>query len=164
MSSSVLRHFFLLFPLLGACSLELPPPSGDLPCDGSQVDLWLVYSGGSYVDLRVDTVAPDTAFDPSFDVWMVDEWGPTLDTMAVGPLLASADDEFACTFPPPAYECPALETYAPGDILVAVQSLGTCAGAIGEYQIEATTGLSSAILTYFGTAAPGEVDFYSRGY
>jgi hypothetical protein len=68
-----------------------------------------------------------TAFDPK--MWINDPSGCTI---------GYADDSFACTFPPPEYECPGLEigTLEAGTYEVVVQAYGSCAGSTADYKIE----------------------------
>lgn len=90
---------------------------GDVPCDGSTVDVWSFEGDGSDVAISVDTVASSSAFDIHMFVNDANEC-----------TMAAADDSFDCTYPPPEWQCPALEfptttqTYT-----IIVASYGSCA-------------------------------------
>ena len=103
--------------------------TGSIPCDDSgTVDVWeFTANAGDEVVLSVDTVATATAFDAI--LWVN---GPDTCT------LASADDSFACTFPPPAYECPSIRFTATqtGTHEAVVGTLNTCASSVAEYTID----------------------------
>ncbi len=108
-------------------------PEDDLPCDGSVIDIWTVTaSSGDSITARVDTVAADTAFDPAVGIFE----GSLEEPIAI----AEGDDEFECTFPPLDYMCPEASGTAEvgGTILIVVNNLGSCVGAIGEYVVEVT--------------------------
>jgi hypothetical protein len=98
----------------------------DLDCEGNLADVYR-FTGvdGETVHLTVDTVAEDTAFDPAFYVN-----GPDSCTVI------EADDSFDCTWPPPAYRCPAVELETvDGDYLVVITSRGNCAGDSAAYEL-----------------------------
>jgi hypothetical protein len=100
--------------------------TGELACDGTVADVYqFTADAGQTVFITVDTVAEATAYDPALYVN-----GPD------GCTLVEVDDSFDCTWPPPAYRCPAveLETGA-GDHLIVVTSRGNCAGEVGEYEL-----------------------------
>ncbi|MDP7113231.1 MAG: hypothetical protein QGH45_14755, partial [Myxococcota bacterium] len=100
--------------------------TGQLDCEGTVADAFQ-FSGvaGQTVQLTVDTVAAETSFDPAFYVN-----GPD------GCTVIEADDSFECTWPPPAYSCPAAEIETvDGEYLVVVRSRGACAGAAAEYEL-----------------------------
>jgi hypothetical protein len=76
-----------------------PLRTGTLPCDGRKADVWsITIDEPMMVEIAVDTIASDTAFDPKFFVVGEDEC-----------VDYTADDNFDCTFPPPSYQCPAIE-------------------------------------------------------
>ena len=46
---------------------------GSLPCDGSQTDLWAVdVTAGANVQITIDTINADTAFDTLFEIYSPD--------------------------------------------------------------------------------------------
>jgi hypothetical protein len=101
--------------------------TSSLDCDGEIIDTWTfegVEGGTAYV--TVDTVADETAFDPR--MWVNDPDGCTI---------AAADDSFACTYPPPTYECPGVivEDLTAGTYTVVVNSYGDCAGETADYSL-----------------------------
>jgi len=88
----------------GNCSdLGEPGVFGEVPCDfEAGGDVWqFIVQGGQEVAVVVDTVSPDTTFDPRFR--LVD---------ALSTFLTSGDDECDCAWPPPLgpddwqYGCP----------------------------------------------------------
>ena len=91
--------------------------TGDVACDGLTVDVWSFEGDGSDVAISVDTVATNSAFD--IHMFVNDENECTM---------ASADDTFDCTYPPPEWQCPALEfTTTAQTYTVIVASFGSCA-------------------------------------
>ena len=77
------------------------------------------------VTITVDTVADATTFDPWFVV-----------NDSAGCSIFGADDSFACTFPPPKYDCPAgTLTATAGTYEIIVQNYGNCAGDVAEYKL-----------------------------
>ena len=74
------------------------PVQEDLtPCNGSITDSWeFDVENGQNVLLRADTVDNATAADLRF-------------SGDCGPRMISGDEEIACTFPPPAFQCPEFE-------------------------------------------------------
>ncbi len=106
---------------------------GEIPCDGQSFDLWLIdvpYSG--VLDITVDTLAPDTVFDPYAMLVPGPDWQTT-------PVVAVGDDEFGCTYPPPAYGCPQFSyPVEPGPWYLAIFAYeANCnASGVGAYGID----------------------------
>ena len=104
---------------------------GEFPCvAGSMVphDSWTFEArAGETVSVTVDTVADETAFDPSF-------WVNGPDTCT----LAWVDEGFECTFPPPYFSCPTGKFVAPQDGVyeVFVTGSGICAGETAGYTLD----------------------------
>jgi hypothetical protein len=96
-----------------------------IPCDGIQVDIWEVTTSSSDAfTITVDTVADAPSFDPFIIV----------NNSATGCVDTYADDGFACTNPPPTYECPAAEvTSGPATYEIIVGSLGDCSDEVVTY-------------------------------
>jgi hypothetical protein len=103
--------------------------TGSIPCgDDALVDRWTFdATGGEQIGVSVDTVAADTAFDPSMVVTGPDEC-----------FVASADDSFDCTFLPLDYQCTSTLFTAPttGTYTVTVENLGSCTGTDGAYVLD----------------------------
>jgi len=91
------------------------------------MDVWQVTGeAGGELQISVDTVSADTAFDPW--LFVVEPDGCTT---------AFADDNFDCTYPPPEYSCPAaaVSTEA-GTYQIGVMAYnGSCAGGSAEYEL-----------------------------
>ncbi|MCA9566215.1 MAG: hypothetical protein KC656_00155 [Myxococcales bacterium] len=122
-----------------ACGGHTSPVEHSGDCDEDVVHLWRVhaYADGLYT-VRVDTVADATAFDPDAILYAVDSWSGNPDDVLATDVLGYGDDDFACTFPPPEYECPQMLASVEGatqDLLVVVGILGSCAGAEVEYEL-----------------------------
>ncbi len=97
-------------------------------CDGSTTDVWTFTATGDPAFITIDTVSDDTAFDPR--MWVNDGDACTV---------YYADDNFTCTFPPPQYTCPSIETEATEagvTYSVYVASYGSCAGSEAGYAIK----------------------------
>ncbi len=99
----------------------------DVTCDGKQVDQWtFTVDETQTVDLSVDTVSEETTFDPR--LFIINEEGC---------VVASADDNFECTFPPPSFSCPSTSVeLEPGEYTVLVSSfIDACHDGVddGEY-------------------------------
>lgn len=98
-----------------------------LPCAGGLVDIWTVdVEAGDRLAMLVDTITPDTAFDPALYVSTEDAC-----------LLTSGDDELECSWPPPTYACPSavVTVETTGKLQILVQSLGACTGAQAQYRL-----------------------------
>lgn len=143
-----------LLMLLGPVACTFVPSSnsigGELPCDDGVVDLWRVDTAYESAVISVDTVSPASTFDPAVEAWSVDWWGASVDSIELGYLIDSADDTFPCTYPPSAYECPAISTPPTDDMLVAVRAVGACAGPYAEYELEVSAVDWPADFTYLG--------------
>ena len=130
-----------------------PDADEDLPCDEAQlVDIWTgTVSSNDVVTVRVDTVAASSTFDPR--IFILDP---------AGAVVATADDDFDCEFPPPEYRCPFLEipVELPGDYRVVVaQGAGSdCTGSIGEYSLEVLVDGSELSGFLLGDDVPSPVD------
>jgi len=101
--------------------------SGQLVGAGA-MDRWaFTAAAGQQVVVTVDTLSPDTTFDPA--LWID---GPA------GCALAWGDDELECTAPPPSFGCPAIRFTAPEDGVyeVVVTGVASCAGLVGSYVID----------------------------
>lgn len=99
-------------------------------CDGKKVDVWTLDIDSSMtLGLAVDTVDSETAFDAKMIVMNDDEC-----------VVATADDNFACSFAPDRYECPAIEfDVSPGEYQVLVHSMvNVCRDGVemGEYTLK----------------------------
>jgi hypothetical protein len=108
--------------------IGLDAVTGTVPCDGSHHDGWTFEArAGDIVNISVDTVAEDTTFDPMF-------WVNGPDTCT----LATLDDTFACTFPPPSFSCPSGKFEAPvdGTYEVFVAMMSGCVGETGAYTLD----------------------------
>jgi len=122
----------------GDCPLvDVDGETEDVPCDWENGggDVWqVVVPEGSRLDLTIDTVAADTAFDPRFVV---------LD--AIGGYVTTGDDECTCAFVPPGdYGCPVADhtaldfTEALTIHVGAFVAEGCAGGTTGTYAIRAT--------------------------
>ncbi len=98
-----------------------------LPCDMTKVDIWEITTSGGDMKLTVDTIAAETAFDPAL-----------VFNDSSGCVSLYADDGFACTFPPPTYQCPAATlSGTSGTQQLVVFNIGDCAGDEGAYRLSA---------------------------
>ena len=88
-----------------------PTITEEVACDGKKADVWSIeLDEPTTLEIAVDTVSLDTAFDPRLHI--IDE-----DSCMV----VSADDVFDCSYPPPRYRCPAIEyTFEPGEYRLVV--------------------------------------------
>lgn len=109
----------------------------ELDCDALLADVWTFETDGGTVGITVDTVSDATAFDTRFLVNSAD-----------GCSIGYSDDNWACSYPPPTYQCPAIELtdLAAGTYTVVVHSYGDCAGSVGEYTLS-IDGATSVELT-----------------
>lgn len=129
--------------LLAACGPNTPIQSSTDCMESGGIELWQLKrpAVGDY-RVIVDTVAPETAFDPGLII------GTGWDTTSTIPAevfdrvyeIASNDDAFPCTYPPPRYECPTTDFSIddPDDApLIAVIILGACAteGGTATYEL-----------------------------
>lgn len=101
----------------------------EVSCDAKQVDLWeITVDETQTVDIAVDTVSADTTFDPRVMVMNTE-----------GCVVGSADDSFECSYPPPAYSCPAVSMeLEPGTYTILVTSfIDGCVDGVdeGEYKL-----------------------------
>jgi hypothetical protein len=100
-------------------------------------------TAGTNVDVSVDTVSAATAFDPWACVSTTPEGCVLFDENVV----EWGDDDQACTFPPPTYECPAFRATLPVDgvyyLLVSDAAEDDFAGDVGLYAL--TVGSDGAI-------------------
>lgn len=137
------------------------PVDGSLPCSDA-VAVYRVKAGkGGSLRVSVDTVAPDTTFDPAVSVWRVGSWDDGLGGVALEAMLASADDEFTCTFPPPQYACPQLVQSIPSqdeDLAVIVAVLGNCAGADAAYELTVELDGEPAKVSEWAVGSVDELD------
>lgn len=118
------------------------PVTGSLVCDEAADEAVAVYRAKSKdagsVHAVVDTVDAATAFDPAVTLISVTSWTETVASLPIDAELAYADDDFACTFPPPDYECPELTATVPAteqDLGVIVEVVGSCAGTEAGYEL-----------------------------
>ena len=102
----------------------------------------------------MDTISEETAFDPAIVVNGAD-----------GCVAIFADDGFACTYPPPMYECPA--TTLPnteGVHQILVLNFGSCADEeSGSYRID-VAGDGAETLTLVADDADRFLNFMSTPY
>jgi hypothetical protein len=89
---------------------------------------------GDGVVVTADTTATATAADLGAAIFsdLAAPWST---------VLASGDDDFTCTFPPPSYSCPefAWTSTLAGTVYVAVYAVGSCADpALVEYELTVT--------------------------
>ena len=100
-------------------------------------------TAGTNVDVSVDTVSSATAFDP----WACLSTTPEGCVLFDENVIEWGDDEQACTFPPPNYECPAFSATLPADgvyyLLVSDAAEDDFAGPTGSYKL--TVGADAAI-------------------
>lgn len=159
------RLFALALALttLIACAPGVKTPiEGAMDCEQSLVTVWRLPKTveGTYA-LAVDTVDPESSFDPAVGLWTVDHWAYTVDEVRLGePVGGSASGE-PCTHGD--HACPAFSTSSPGDsedLAVVVEVLGGCAGAKARYDLTVTVDGEPARVRNVGTApfavvAPG---------
>lgn len=116
------------------------------PCDGGLADSWQFdVRAGETVAVAADTVDQKTAADLALTVLCDDQ------------VVLSADDNRPCTFPPPAFACPAGSFIPPADAActVIVQSLGSCSDAsLARYRVGVERDGVSAALTLTGDDEP----------
>jgi hypothetical protein len=108
-----------------------------LDCAGLQADVWTFDTPAvdTEVEVTVDTTSADTAFDPAFRIDAPD-----------GCTLVVADDNFACTYAPTAFSCPAAGIFSEkGTHSIVVRSQGSCTGKSSDYTIR-VNGASSLTL------------------
>jgi hypothetical protein len=109
-------------------------------CTTVAYDIYRLFvESGESIHVRADTVAAATAGDLYFRIYDTD--GTTL--------LDTADDDFACTYPPPSFQCPETTITAPntGFITVHLRSLSSCADpSNAEYELTANRDGSPAVL------------------
>jgi hypothetical protein len=99
----------------------------DLPCDGTVKDVWsFEASAGDKVSVTVDTIAANSAADMAFYLNDPDDC-----------TIAAADDNFDCTYPPTAYQCPSVKFTAEtsGVHKVLVYTYGSCTGTKAGYEL-----------------------------
>jgi hypothetical protein len=104
----------------------------DMDCKGETIDVWaFIGQPGDLLEVSVDTVAGPTAFDPL--MWVNDPSGCSF---------LYNDDSFDCTYPPPSYQCPAVDDTlsAGGTYQIVVASYGSCAGSAGAYEVRVDVG------------------------
>jgi len=109
-------------------ALGIDAVQGEFPCDFAHHDAWsFPVEAGDIVSVTVDTVAAETAFDPM--VWVN---GPDSCT------LLWVDEGFDCSFPPPAFQCPAgkFQATASGTYEVFVGTMSSCAGETAAYALD----------------------------
>lgn len=131
-------------------------------CDGKKVDQWAITIDETQtVEIAADTVSAETTFDPRLFVINED-----------GCVVASADDNFECTFPPPSFRCPASTVeLEPGEYTILVSSfIDTCLEGteIGEYElrIDAETPMRATLLDddiFRHEQIPAETDYRAAG-
>ena len=121
-----------VFPTAAATrAIGLDAVTGAFPCvlDGAVPHDSFTFDAraGETVSVTVDTVAAETAFDPSF-------WVNGPDTCT----LAWVDESFECAFPPPYFSCPSGKFVAPqdGTYEVFVTGSGVCAGEVAAYTLD----------------------------
>jgi formylglycine-generating enzyme required for sulfatase activity len=116
--------------------------AGTVPCDGWQADVWEITApDAADFGITIDTVSDETTFDPAMFI------NSPVNEDEVACVHSYADDGFDCSYPPPAYECPAAEVTGDGGVYqVVVFSLGSCSAEEVEYTITAT-GAGSETLT-----------------
>jgi len=117
-------------------------PTGSISCDEFSFDIYSFEGSGDDV-FEVDTVSAEGTFDP---------WAFTAGTLMTAEFdekltLNSGDDDFACTFPPPKYECPRIESHTTGLTYLYVGAYGDSDGncnnsRVGDYGIHSNTALT----------------------
>ncbi len=117
-------------------------PTGSIPCDEFSFDIYSFEGNGDDV-FEVDTVSAEGTFDP---------WAFTSSTLMTAEFdekltINSGDDDFACTFPPPQYECPRIESHTTAITYLYVGAYGesdsNCnSSRTGDYAIHSNTALS----------------------
>jgi len=116
------------------------------PCGEGLGDEWTFdVTTGDTIVVAVDTIDLETAADLAFNV--------TCGATPVPVLTLFADDEFACTFPPPAYGCPIGSFIAATDATctVRVSALGACANpGLARYGLGVERNGMPATLTLVG--------------
>jgi len=134
----------------------------DVTCDGKQVDQWTITVDETQtVEIAADTVSAETTFDPRLFVINED-----------GCVVASADDNFECTFPPPSFRCPATSVeLEPGEYTIMVSSfIDACLEGTedGEYElrIDAETPIRASLVDddiFRYEQIPTETDYRAAG-
>ena len=134
----------------------------DVTCDGKQVDQWtFTVDETQVVEISADTVSAETTFDPRLFVINDD-----------GCVVASADDNFECTFPPPSFQCPATSVeLEPGEYTILVSSfIDACLEGTeeGEYtlRIDAETPIRASLVDddiFRYEQIPAETDYRAAG-
>lgn len=165
---------FVLVSVLVGCAVEEqagPQPAseqqsgrfeGELPCDSLVFDFYRVATDeGQRLEVVLDTLDAQTAFDPAFGVRSVTRWAEAPGAIEVEYELAWADDGFTCTAVPTSGECPRADVslvdgasdHLRDDVLVFVSAEnGACAGPDGGYSLELMVDGAPASAVYLGQA------------
>lgn len=152
------RFGWVLLLALSCATWEESPAQGSLICNEADsaffnVDTWRIEmpDNDEIVIIEVDTVNAITAFDPAFSVFSVTGWSNEPSELELAALVAEADDNFACTFPPPEFECPGTSVIGRGeDVAVFVGNASECAlSTQGDYEISATTAGGAPVRVQF---------------
>lgn len=112
--------------------------TGSIACDGTNADVWTFVVDAADVMVSVDTVSADTTFDPR--MWVQDASGCTV---------GYSDDAFACSFPPPTYECPSLlfpDAVVGDSYQVVVTSYGDCSTPTVDYALKINNGSAATLV------------------
>jgi hypothetical protein len=124
--------------------------TSELDCEGDKLDVWsFVVDETQTVSVTVDTLGLDTAFDPRLYL--------------VGPSECvdfSTDDDFDCSYPPPRFQCPAIEAeLTPGTWNAVVSAFPkSCAADIEEGSYEILLNSSTRIR---GSLAEDDINRYA---
>ena len=117
-----------------------------LPCGAELVDIWSFWvDGGQSIEVLVDTLAAETAFDPTLSLMLEDPsqsgFEPTV--------LAEGDDEVDCSFAPSSGACPEIQvsTDASGIAYAVIGEKGVCPDSGGVYRMTAQVDGAPAPLT-----------------
>ncbi len=113
--------------------------TGEVDCDGQLLDVWGVdLAVGETVEISIDTANDATAFDPLG--WLNDPDGCAV---------SYNDDSFDCTYPPVAYQCPAMdhEVTVAGTHQIVIASYNSCNGSVSGYELKVLVDGAPAVLT-----------------
>jgi len=141
---------------LAGCTFSKLGHEGDpgiFRCEDDPEEVWLLGAPApGLLVVEVDTVAPDTTFDPEARIVRFDQVPTDADQIDRGESLDRADDEFECTFPPSSSECPRAEAELvdASPIAIGVSSTSTCDGVFAAYVVTATLDGDPMVLTFLG--------------
>ena len=113
---------------------------------------------GTSVDVSVDTVSAATAFDP----WACISTTPDGCAQFDDNVVDWGDDDQACTFPPPTFECPAFTATLPTDgvyyLLVSDAAEDDFVGPVGLYALKVHSDVPIGSLVLQGNNLPDPAD------